>query len=119
VRKDDAGSGEDESEDEDSLPSAEESTDEGELPGVDGPSAQVQIEGDFESVIINLPGSNLSANEYLCSRLVQNIRGADGSSGAMGMLSQMWDFNLEEREAEFKDDLRAASGIGRRKGKKV
>ena len=32
----------------------------------------------------------------------------------------MWDFNLEEKEAEFRDDLRDASGVGRsRKGKKV
>ena len=32
----------------------------------------------------------------------------------------MWDINLEEKEAEFRDDLRDASGVGRsRKGKKV
>jgi hypothetical protein len=56
---------------------------------------------------------------FFHGRLVQNIRDADGSSNATGVLSQVWDFNLEERDAEFKDDLRAASGIGRRKGGKV
>ncbi|KAI0664249.1 TPR-like protein [Cubamyces menziesii] len=50
-------------------------------------------------------------------RLIQNIREAgDGTSS--GMLSKMWDMNLEEREAEFKDDLRAASGVGRSKKKR-
>ncbi|KAI0738457.1 TPR-like protein [Daedaleopsis nitida] len=50
-------------------------------------------------------------------RLIQNIREAgDGSS--TGMLSNMWDVNLEEREAEFRDDLRAASGVGRVKKKR-
>ena len=52
------------------------------------------------------------------SRLVQDIRQAGGSN--TGLLTQMWDFNLEEKEAEFRDDLRDASGVGRsRKGKKV
>ncbi|CDO69335.1 hypothetical protein BN946_scf184746.g16 [Trametes cinnabarina] len=66
----------------------------------DAEEAQVEaaIEGDFD-------------------RLIQNIREAgDGSSS--GMLSKMWDINLEEREAEFKDDLRAASGVGRTKKKR-
>lgn len=49
-------------------------------------------------------------------RLIQNIREAgDGSSA--GVLSRMWDVNLEEREAEFRDDLRAASGVGKIKKK--
>ena len=57
--------------------------------------AEAAIEGDFD-------------------RLIQNIREAgDGSSA--GMLSRMWDMNLEEREAEFRDDLRAASGVGKTK----
>lgn len=34
------------------------------------------------------------------------------------MLSREWDFNAEEQDAIFRDDLRAASGIGK-KGKKV
>ncbi|KAI0766969.1 TPR-like protein [Trametes elegans] len=62
--------------------------------------AQVEaaIEGDFD-------------------RLIQSIRQAgDGSSA--GMLIRMWDMNLEEREAEFKDDLRVASGVGRKKAKR-
>ncbi|KAL4243959.1 Transcription factor Tfc4/TFIIIC-102/Sfc4 [Abortiporus biennis] len=47
-------------------------------------------------------------------RLVQDIRNADnGASG--GMLNKVWDLNLEEQEAEFKDDLREASGVGKRK----
>ncbi|KAI0372638.1 TPR-like protein [Pilatotrama ljubarskyi] len=50
-------------------------------------------------------------------RLIQNIRDAgDGTSS--GMLNKMWDMNLEEQEAEFKDDLRAASGVGRAKKKR-
>ena len=59
--------------------------------------AEAAIEGDFD-------------------RLIQNIRDAgDGSSS--GMLNRMWEMNLEEREAEFKDDLRAASGVGKLKKK--
>ncbi|KDQ49967.1 hypothetical protein JAAARDRAFT_42458 [Jaapia argillacea MUCL 33604] len=30
----------------------------------------------------------------------------------------MWDFNIEEEEATFRDDLREASGVGRKKNKK-
>lgn len=33
------------------------------------------------------------------------------------MLSKDWDINIEEREAEFRDDLRAASGVGKRRRK--
>ncbi|GBE87309.1 TPR-like protein [Sparassis crispa] len=59
--------------------------------------AEVRIEGDFD-------------------RLVQNIRKAgDGSSS--GMLGKDWDLNIEEKEAEFLSDLRAASGVGRTKKK--
>ena len=59
---------------------------------------EASIEGDFD-------------------RLIQNIReGADGSSS--GMLNQMWNINLEDREAEFRDDLRLASGIGAAKAKR-
>ena len=59
--------------------------------------AEAAIEGDFD-------------------RLIQNIRGADDGESA-GMLSRMWDIDLEEREAEFRDDLRMASGVGRTKKK--
>lgn len=34
------------------------------------------------------------------------------------MLSQSWDFNLKDQEAEFREDLRAASGVGKRGRKK-
>jgi hypothetical protein len=34
------------------------------------------------------------------------------------MLNQMWNFNLADHEEEFREDLREASGIGKRgKGK--
>ncbi|KAL0945283.1 hypothetical protein HGRIS_000791 [Hohenbuehelia grisea] len=50
-------------------------------------------------------------------RLVQNIRTGDASSGS-GSLTKDWDFNIREQEAEFRDDLRAASGIGRKRVKR-
>jgi general transcription factor 3C polypeptide 3 (transcription factor C subunit 4) len=31
------------------------------------------------------------------------------------MMTRDWDFSIEEKEAEFRDDLRAASGIGRKR----
>ncbi|CCM04149.1 uncharacterized protein FIBRA_06311 [Fibroporia radiculosa] len=61
-------------------------------------SVETQIEGDFD-------------------RLVENIRKAgDGSS--TGILTKVWDINIEDQEAEFRDDLREASGVGRAKRKK-
>lgn len=33
------------------------------------------------------------------------------------MLSRDWDIDIAEKEAEFRDDLRAASGIGKRRRK--
>ena len=33
------------------------------------------------------------------------------------MMTRDWDFNIEERDAEFRDDLRAATGIGRKRRK--
>ena len=56
----------------------------------------------------------------VCSRLVKKIRLRDGSTSNTnntGLLTKDWDFDIEEREAEFKDDLRAASGIGYRRKK--
>lgn len=42
----------------------------------------------------------------------------DLSSGTM--LSRIWDTSLPENEEDqFRDDLRAASGIGKRKGKRT
>jgi general transcription factor 3C polypeptide 3 (transcription factor C subunit 4) len=52
------------------------------------------------------------------SRLVKKIRLRDGSTSSnTGLLTKDWDFDIQEREAEFKDDLRAASGIGHKKRK--
>jgi hypothetical protein len=51
---------------------------------------------------------------FCSSRLVQNIRLADESSN-VGVLGKEWDLNIEEQEVEFRDDLRAASGIGKRR----
>jgi len=62
--------------------------------------------------------SHHSANQSKPSRLVQNIRLRDTSSnnGASGSgLTKDWDFSIEEKEAEFCDDLREASGIGRKR----
>ncbi|EDR04660.1 uncharacterized protein LACBIDRAFT_304399 [Laccaria bicolor S238N-H82] len=58
-----------------------------------------------------------SAGQHNRSRLVQNIRLRDTSSNnrASGSaLTKDWDFSIEEKEAEFHDDLREASGIGRK-----
>jgi hypothetical protein len=52
--------------------------------------------------------------------LIQSIRQSDGPDTGEGMLSRMWNVNLEEKDTEFYDDLREASGIGKRsKRKKV
>ena len=53
----------------------------------------------------------------VCSRLVKKIRLRDGSTSNSntGLLTKDWDFDIEEREAEFKEDLRAASGIGHKR----
>lgn len=53
---------------------------------------------------------------WFSSRLVQNIRLADDLSN-VGVLGKEWDLNIEEQEVEFRDDLRAASGIGKRRRK--
>ena len=50
------------------------------------------------------------------SRLVNDIRSGDAASG---MLSKVWDFDMRDREEEFKDDLREASGVGKKRGRKV
>ncbi|KAJ6588829.1 hypothetical protein B0H19DRAFT_1248427 [Mycena capillaripes] len=55
-------------------------------------NVQMQIEGDFEHV----PLTRTSA----------------------GLLSKDWDFNVQDQDAQFKDDLRLASGIGKRRRKK-
>lgn len=49
--------------------------------------------------------------------MIQGIRGHDAASGS-AILSKDWDFNFAaERDAEFRDDLREASGVGRKKKK--
>ena len=81
-----------------------------------GSDAEHEIEGDFEWVISNLCFRNGILN--VCSSLVKKIRLRDGStSNNTGLLTKDWDFDIEKREAEFKDDLRAASGIGHKRRK--
>lgn len=50
------------------------------------------------------------------SRLIENIRSRDDPSANIG-ITKDWDFNIEEKDAEFRDDLREASGVGRRRKK--
>ncbi|KAI9512391.1 TPR-like protein [Russula earlei] len=64
---------------------------------VELPGAELRIQGDF-------------------NRLIQNIRLADETS-TVGVLGKEWDLNIEEQEMVFRDDLRAASGIGKRRRK--
>ncbi|KAF8812960.1 TPR-like protein [Phlegmacium glaucopus] len=87
--------------DEVSIDSESEQSSEAESNGPEpGSDAEQEIEGDFD-------------------RLVKKIRLRDGStSSSTGLLTKDWDFDIEEKEAEFKDDLRAASGVGRKKRKK-
>ncbi|KAG6863908.1 hypothetical protein C0991_002154, partial [Blastosporella zonata] len=92
------------SDDEGSLEDSSEGEDDGEEVDVDDSEdeqmdggAEEEIEGDFD-------------------RLVQNIRSTDDPSTSTG-LTKDWDFSIEERDAEFRDDLREASGVGRRRKK--
>ncbi|KAJ6488044.1 hypothetical protein C8R45DRAFT_264401 [Mycena sanguinolenta] len=57
-------------------------------------NAEMQIEGDFD-------------------RLVQNIK----MNESTGVLSKDWDFDVQDEDARFRDDLRMASGIGKRRKK--
>jgi hypothetical protein len=51
------------------------------------------------------------------SQMLENIRGAEGA-GAGNMLGHMWHFDLADHEEQFRDDLKDATGIGKRgKGK--
>lgn len=59
----------------------------------------------------------VACHQRVTSRLVREIR--EGDSSGPGALSKVWDFDMEDREAEFKDDLREASGIGKRRSRKV
>lgn len=79
-------------------PADESSSSDEEQESVGLPGAELRIEGDF-------------------NRLVRNIRLADDSS-SVGVLGKEWDLNIGEQEVEFRDDLRAASGIGKRRRKR-
>ncbi|KNZ78575.1 Transcription factor tau subunit sfc4, partial [Termitomyces sp. J132] len=96
---DDQDSTEDSSNDEDDPNDSEEDESDAEQDRADGgdSGAEEEIEGDFD-------------------RLVKNIRSKDDFSAGAG-LAKDWDFNIEEKDAEFLDDLREASGVGRRKRK--
>ncbi|KAG6897632.1 hypothetical protein C0992_012861 [Termitomyces sp. T32_za158] len=97
---DDQGYPEGSSGEDDTDDSEEDESDveEGHADGRDG-AAEEEIEGDFD-------------------RLVNSIRSKDGPSTSAG-LTKDWDFNIEEKDAEFLDDLREASGVGRRRKKGV
>lgn len=59
-------------------------------------------------------------NAPLCfphSRLIDSIRKSDGQQGS-GVLSQAWDLSVND-EDDWRDELREASGVGRRKKKGV
>lgn len=47
--------------------------------------------------------------------LLRDIRDGEPNTGA---LSKVWDFDMKDRNAQFKDDLREASGVGKRRGRK-
>lgn len=47
---------------------------------------------------------------------MRDIRDSESGSSS-GVLGRAWNFNVEAQEAEFRDDLRAASGVGKQKGK--
>ena len=79
-------------------------------------TAETQIENDFEYVPIHVRSFEHCSKTTRNSVLIQNIRQSDDSGS--GMLSQSWDFNLEDQEAEFREDLRVASGVGKRGRKK-
>jgi hypothetical protein len=77
-------------------------------------AAEKEIEGDFEYVL-RAPKLEQGSFSLSSSRIIQGIREQDAASGA-AVLSKDWDFNfIAEKEAEFRDDLREASGVGRKK----
>ncbi|KAJ7158369.1 hypothetical protein C8R43DRAFT_995733 [Mycena crocata] len=83
----------------DSSPEQPSDSDEEESENGDEPqesNAEIQIEGDFD-------------------RLINNIRINEGTSS--GLLAKDWDFNAQDPDTQFKDDLRSASGIGKRRKK--
>ncbi|KAJ7192484.1 hypothetical protein GGX14DRAFT_552972 [Mycena pura] len=59
--------------------------------------------------------SDPEAEDEIKPNLVRNIRLDDGLSSA-GILAKDWDFTVQDT-TEYRDDLRAATGIGRRRKK--
>ncbi|KAF7318926.1 hypothetical protein HMN09_00228400 [Mycena chlorophos] len=88
---------EDPSSSSESSPDASEDESDNEVPEKDESNAELLIEGEFD-------------------RLVDNIKLQQGPS--TGLLSKDWDFNIQDQDAQFRDDLRAASGVGKRRNKK-
>ena len=110
--------------DEDEDYSASEDDDDDELEGADGGDAdavETSIHNDFESVVTALLNKKgLSDDKGLISRrLLGSIRGSEDVASS-AVLSKIWDTpandDNDDDDASFQDDLRAASGIGK-KGK--
>ena len=85
--------------------------------------AENEIEGDFEYVcslcwllIVTMLNRLPPFLQY--SRLIDSIRKSNGQQGS-GVLSQAWDLSVNDDEDDWRDELRGASGIGRRKKKDV
>ncbi|KAG2040882.1 TPR-like protein [Suillus americanus] len=74
-------------------------------------------EKESEAEDIELPQGVQAEIDTDFNRLVSNIRMTDDVSNA-AMLHREWDFNIAQQDAEFRDDLREASGIGKKKGRK-
>ncbi|SRR6266403_1301832 len=96
-------------------PADESSSSDEEQENIELPGAELRIEGDFKCATPFLHPYRCINMIIVSSRLVQNIRLADSST--FGVLGKEWDLNIGEQEVEFRDDLRAASGIGKRRRK--
>ncbi|KIK17328.1 hypothetical protein PISMIDRAFT_15206 [Pisolithus microcarpus 441] len=96
------------------------SEDEGELydgsetSGLDSPSDDVDTEEDIYEDAIPAPAEAALENDF--ERLVKDIQTSDGVSSA-SVLQREWDFRVADEDT-FRDDLREASGIGKRKKRK-
>lgn len=73
-------------------------------------NAVAEIEGDFESVLLVF--SNMWYAHWDISRLVRGLRERNNASNS-ATLNREWDFEINAQDATFRDDLRAASGVGR------
>ncbi|KAI6031287.1 hypothetical protein BKA83DRAFT_4198140 [Pisolithus microcarpus] len=96
------------------------SEDEGELydgsetSRLDSPSDDVDTEEDIYEDAIPAPAEAALENDF--ERLVKDIQTSDGVSSA-SVLQREWDFRVADEDT-FRDDLREASGIGKRKKRK-